>query len=109
MPYVPEPGLQRIRDFCAEKIPGAMQSEVRIECSVRGDAVTIVERRAPWSPEIPEWSSSKVARLRYSGGEWVLDSADGSGRWHEFGPHPTGTLDELLAEIDKDSTGIFWG
>lgn len=41
--------------------------EVRIEVEVGPTTLTIVERRAPWRPEVrPEWSRTPVARLRYT-------------------------------------------
>jgi len=50
-----------------------MRSDVRIEHSVRGNAITIVERRPPWRDDLgSEWSSTKVAQLRYDGTNWTL-------------------------------------
>lgn len=74
-------------------------------------SVTVFECRAPWDPEIPDWSRTKVAQLRNGPApdQWTLYCADGNGRWHRFEPAPTGTLVELLEEIERDSTGIFWG
>ncbi len=35
---------------------------------MRGNAFTIVERRAPWSEDLgPEWSSQPIAQLRFDG------------------------------------------
>jgi len=33
----------------------------------------------------------------------------GNGRWHAYDRKSTGTLGELLAEVDADPTAIFWG
>jgi hypothetical protein len=84
---------------------------VRIESRPRGASVTIFEARAPWDPAMTDWTETKVAQLRWSGpgDEWTLFCADGDGTWRRFEPAPTGSLDDLLAEIDEDSTGIFWG
>jgi hypothetical protein len=109
MPVVTDEDLQRVREYCAAKVPEALQDQVRVEVTRRGDALTIVERRCPWTPEIAEWSSQRVARLRCAGVVWTLDCADSRGRWYRFDPFPTGTLDDLLEQIDEDPTGIFWG
>jgi hypothetical protein len=109
MALISEGELAHIREHFVEKIPPAMQDEVRLTVDFRGDRVMVRELRAPWDPEITEWSESNVAQLQRGDDGWILSCSDGDGRWHEFGPHPTGTLDELLVEIDEDSTGIFWG
>lgn len=88
-----------------------MRSQVRLEQRVRGNAITIVERRPPWREDFgPEWSSTKVAQLRYDRGLWTLYCADGSGRWWLYPEAaPAGDVAPLLAAIDEDVTGIFWG
>jgi DUF3024 family protein len=58
------------------------------------------------------WTSVRVAQLPYdpSSETWTLHCADSSGRWWPYeGIGPSPTVDPLLAEIDRDPTGIFWG
>lgn len=88
-----------------------MRSQVRLEHTVRGNAITIVERRAPWSEFVgPEWSTTKVAQLRYDVGPWTLYGADSRDRWWLYeGAAPAAHVAPLLAAIDEDPTGIFWG
>ena len=52
-----------------------------------------------------------VAQLRYDpdAGRWTLYCADRNSRWHHYDPIEPGTVTELLAEIEQDPTGIFWG
>jgi Protein of unknown function (DUF3024) len=58
----------------------------------------------------PEWSSTKVAQLRYDGGTWTLYCADSNGRWWLYDDAaPAHDVEPLLAAIDEDATGIFWG
>jgi Protein of unknown function (DUF3024) len=75
--------------------------------------VTIVERRAPWREDYgPEWSVQGVARFRYvrTTGLWTLYWPDQNGRWHRYdGAAPSRSVRELLDEVDRDPTGIFWG
>jgi hypothetical protein len=43
-----------------------------VECKRRAQSVTIVERRAPWSPDIgPEWTEQKIAHAARCGGALV--------------------------------------
>ncbi len=99
--------------FCANQFAERAKDEVRLEHSVRGATITIVERRAPWKPEYgPEWSSSKVAQLRYDerARTWSLYSRDRNERWHAYPfAAPAPDVGPLLAEIAEDPTGIFWG
>ena len=108
-----EAAAAHVEIFCANQIPQHAKDEVRLEHSVRGGSITIVERRAPWKPEYgPEWSSLKVAQLRYDEGcrTWSLYSRDRNERWHPypFAP-PAPDVGPLLAEIAEDPSGIFWG
>jgi Protein of unknown function (DUF3024) len=86
-------------------------TQVRLETEVRGSAITIIERRAPWREDFgPEWSRRKAARLRYDHGSWTLHWADRNGRWLPYPDlDPSPRLDDLLAEIDRDPAGAFWG
>jgi hypothetical protein len=52
----------------------------------------------------------KVAQLRYDHGSWTLYWADRNGRWRPYSDlDPWPRLDDLLAEIDRDPAGAFWG
>ena len=75
--------------------------------------MTIVERRAPWREEDgPEWTRFPIVRLRYTktGRAWSLYWRDRNLHFHEYDRiGPSTRIDELLTEIDRDPTGIFWG
>lgn len=103
-----------VEAFCKARIPEDLRDEIRLEVSRRGRSITINERRPPWDPGRAgeEWTSSPVAQLRQdpAPGTWSLYYPDRNGRWWPYeGIGPTGAVDSLLAEIDRDPTGIFWG
>jgi hypothetical protein len=110
---LPERDVAAIKAYCERRSPPETADQLRIEAQIESTAVTIVERRAPWSPELgPEWGTVAVARLRYvaTKQEWTLQSADSDGRWSRYAyVGPTARVDVLLDEIDRDPTGIFWG
>jgi hypothetical protein len=85
----------------------------RIEHRERGDAITLVERRPPWQPGTDAaWSSIDVAQLRYDAGSahWSLFWPRASGRWERYdGVEPAASIATLLAEVDADPDGVFWG
>lgn len=71
-PAVREPAVAEIERYGEERVPAEARAEIRIEYSVRGKAITIVERRPPWSEIVcPDWSTTRVAQLRYDGGLWT--------------------------------------
>ncbi len=108
-----EKALGAVELFCDSRVPEELRDEIRIECTVRGRSITIVERRPPWRPEAgPDWSEMKVAQLRFdeATSKWNLFCRDSSERWWDYeGIDATPTVDPLLAEIAADPTGIFWG
>jgi hypothetical protein len=84
---------------------------MRIESSVGGNSVTIVGCRAPWHALLTEWSRHNVAQIRYhvDTGDWSLHWRDRNGRGHLYDLVKLGTVDQMLAAIDEDTTAIFWG
>ncbi|MEU2634709.1 DUF3024 domain-containing protein [Micromonospora fulviviridis] len=73
----------------------------------------MVECRPPWRSDTgPAWTSLPVGRLRYTRatGTWMLYWRDRNHRFHRYDPTPpSADIAVLLAELDRDPTGIFWG
>jgi hypothetical protein len=109
----PEQALRLVEEYCATRVPEGLEDEIRIECSLRGRAITIVERRPPWNPEFgADWTESKVAQLRYDskGARWTLHAVDKNSRWFAYDNiGPSRDVAPLLKEIEADPSGIFWG
>lgn len=110
-PLVRQLAEAKLDTYSARRIPARLRDEMRLEHKVRGNSITLIERRPPWRGG-GAWSSSPIAQLRYSAddGAWTLHCCDRNRRWHvyEFA-EPTADLDELVDAIDLDRTGIFWG
>lgn len=111
MPALPETDVAKIREYCRTRVPARLSSQIRIEAVIRGQSVTIFDRRAPSDPILTEWSKARVAQLRHSASthDWSLYWADRNGRWHRYPELAPGPVDTLLNEIEADRTGIFWG
>jgi len=87
--------------------------DMRIEI-VRGrSALTVVERRPPWNADATaEWTTTPVARLRRSPSDrrWTLAWPRANGTWSAYeGIAPSADVADLLAEVDRDPDGVFWG
>ena len=108
---VPELDVARIRAYCEGRAPARYRAEMRVEVTVRGKSVSIFDCRPPWHPSLTGWSRVPVAQLRYDGGSelWTLYWADRNSRWHLYDLIEPGSVVDLLAEIERDPTAIFWG
>ena len=58
-----------------------------------------------------DWLELMVARLKYDtdAGKWRLYWPDRNGRFHLYEDSAPGTVRSLLAEVERDPYGIFWG
>lgn len=111
---VPEFDVARVRRWAAQRVPEHARDQIRIELDVSDWTVTILERRPPPDPERmgPEWTRIPIVRLRYtkSRAEWSLYWRDRNLQFHRYDlVKPTADIGELITEIDRDPTGIFWG
>ena len=113
---IPERDLARIRRWVEARnsdLPEFAQGLIRYELDVTDRTVTILECRPPWRPDFgPEWTRFPIARLRYTRtrGEWSLYWRDRNLKFHEYDlVPPTPLVDDLIAEIERDPTSIFWG
>ena len=103
---------KKVDEYCKKKVPPHALHQVNLSYKIRGNSITIFENRAPWRIDIKEWTSMPIAQIRFDEktGEWTLFCADRNDRWHEYYDIvPTKDIDKILAEIDEDPTGIFWG
>ena len=110
---LPEIDLAKIRRYADGRVPARLRHQIRVDIEVSGCSVTLVECRAPWTPEIgPEWTRLPIARRKFSptASAWTLFWRDRNSAWHRYqriGATPF--VDPLLAEIAADPTAIFWG
>ena len=101
--------IAQVAAYCEQR----STDDYRIEHTVRGASITLLERRPPWNPAYgSDWSSLKVAQVRYDERArcWRLYSHDSSDRWHPYEfARPATDVAALLDAIEEDRTGIFWG
>jgi hypothetical protein len=114
MAELPELDIARVRRWCEERVPPHVRDQVRVECDVAPRHLTIVESRPPPRREGtgPEWTRFPIARLRYTQANrtWSLYWRDRNLRFHRYEQLPPSPhIDDLLQEIDRDPTAIFWG
>ncbi|WP_442929573.1 DUF3024 domain-containing protein [Micromonospora sp. WMMC250] len=110
---LPEADTARVRRWCDQRIPERVRDQVRIVCEEAARHLTIVECRALWHDDSEsEGTRLPVARLGYTRttGTWTRYYRDRSLRFRRYDlMPPTANVGELLDEIDRDPTAIFWG
>lgn len=110
---VPETDWARIRHYCESRVPDQHRDEIRIECRARGTTVTILECRPPWPGSSgTEWTENPQARMKYDASTkaWTLYWFDRNSRAHLYDliePHQP--VRQILDEVERDPTCIFWG
>lgn len=105
--------VTRVQRWCRARVPDHARDQVRVETDVVERYVTIVECRPPWRADVgSEWTRLPVARLRYAKGArvWSLYWRDRNLKFHAYQRVPaSANIEDLLAEVDRDPTAIFWG
>ena len=113
MSTLPELDVARVQRWCRARVPEDLRGEVRVEADIAERHLTIVECRPPWRADFgPEWTRLPIARLRYTKATraWSLYWCDRNLNFHEYDRvSATASVEDLLAEIDRDPTAIFWG
>lgn len=110
---LPELDVARVQRWCAARVPERARHQVRVEAQPATRHITIMERRAPGRDDTgPDWTSFPIARLRYTktAKTWTLYWRDRNLRFHLYDRLPPSPhVDDLLTEIERDPTCIFWG
>src|SRR5436305_9171484 len=105
--------MRQVEGCCRRQVPGKYRDEVRLEATVRGNSVTVVERRPPWREGIgTEWTSLKIAQLRYDSATalWTLYWSDSKDRWLPYSDAtPARSVATLIEAIEADRSGVFFG
>jgi len=100
-----------LKDYCKHKIPDTLKNKIRLDFKIRGNNFTLFEfKPSLFKPEL--WIDIPVAQFRYDPETslWTLYCADRNSKWHiYFEARETKNFEELLAEVNADPTGIFWG
>lgn len=102
---------KQLTEYCARRIPAAVRAKVRVGYRIERGAVVLYEERPAFRPP-HGWQEMVVAKFTYVGTqrEWRLYCQHRDLRWHTYQALPAASsFATLLAEVDADPTGIFWG
>jgi hypothetical protein len=107
---LPEFDVEKLRRSCNKRVPDKLVDELCLAVTVRGRRVSIHECRPPYLGT-GEWTSMSIAQIRYEGeGLWTLYFGDRYGKWTEYlDLERCQPIDVIIAELEDDPTGVFWG
>jgi hypothetical protein len=97
--------------FCSRHNRPELRHLLWYDARFERNAAFIYEHRPAFN-NVQQWSELAVAKFRYNIGEgtWELMWSDRNSKWHVYEyRQPAASLKSLLAEVDRDPTGIFWG
>lgn len=97
--------------FCINSIPVRLRTEIQLDYSIRGNSVTLIERRKGYQDPLL-WIDMKIAQFRYDidTGMWSLFWWRHTGRWYNYENfEPSINLQLLVDEVNEDPYGIFFG
>ncbi len=100
-----------LRQYCEDRVPAHVRDKLELRFRFEGNSIILHERRPAWNHP-GEWVEPPVAKFRFFVGrqEWALYWRDRHQRWKSYDLiAPSLQFEELLAEVDADPTGIFWG
>jgi hypothetical protein len=97
--------------MCQRRSPAHLTDQLRTIYKVVNHSVEVYEERPRWrDPE--EWTSLGIAKFLYARTtkKWKLYWMRQDLKWHQYGPAPESTtIERLVAEVDRDPHGAFWG
>ena len=106
--------VRQLLDAFCDRVPAHARAEVSYEWRIRGNQVTLGEKRAAWWDEdgSAEPTVDEFARFQYDPIDktWQLKWRDRNGRFHPYeGMERVRSFARLVEEVDADPTCIFFG
>jgi len=97
--------------FCDSRVPESARDQLSLEFNITGAKILLFEVR-PQFQKPDNRIRIPVAQFRFdpTDGIWSLFCRDRNEKWHLYEPLASSeNIGELISEVDKDRTGIFWG
>ena len=97
--------------LCQKRSPEHIRDKLRCEYRIQNQEVIIFEVRPRWNnPSEETWAPFAKLKFIRSKNHWRLFWQRADMKWHKYGPLDSSrSLAELVAEIDADTHGCFFG
>lgn len=113
---LPETDVARVRRWVKSRNDGLSErarSQIVYELDIADRHVTVLECRPPWRADFgPEWTRFPIVRFHYTQvrREWATFCRDRNLKFRRYTPMPpSGQIETLLAAVEADHSGVFWG
>ena len=97
--------------YCLNRIPEEARHNVKLNFKINENEVTLILTR-PYFRNPSKWAERSVAQIRFDNNikRWQLFFIDKKNSWRPYDLiQPSADFDDLLKELDRDPTGVFWG
>jgi len=97
-------------DLAEARVPIMVRDQVALQFRIERHDVLLFGKRPLFSNR-EQWIESSVAKFRWNSraGTWSL-LWHRNGKWHYYNEcQPSARFIDLVREVDRDPTGIFWG
>jgi len=97
--------------MCERRSPPHLRDEIRLTYDIKNHAVEVYEERPGWKNR-NKWTRMGIAKFKYvrSAKRWNLYWMRQDLKWHLYGPlSESRTIEKLVAEVDGDPYGAFFG
>jgi hypothetical protein len=101
----------QLASYYDRRVPPHVRDQVRLAHTIRGNSVTLIEQRRSFRDR-SAWIDSPISQFRFNPDTsmWTLYCRDRNSKWHEYRPlKPSKDFNDLLLEVERDPTHIFWG
>jgi hypothetical protein len=101
----------KLSQYCLNHIPEHARHNVRLVFNISENIVTLILAR-PYFRNPSKWAERSVAQIRFDSDmkTWQLYFIDRKNNWRPYDLiQPRADFDDLLKELDRDPTGVFWG
>jgi hypothetical protein len=102
---------EKLSKYCMSRFWEHASERANLSIQIKGAEVILIKTR-PDSQDRIKWTDYPVAKFRFDNekNQWLLYSFDKNNRWLLYDLiQPSTDFDDLLKELDRDPTGIFWG
>ncbi|MGP0580093.1 DUF3024 domain-containing protein [Paenibacillus peoriae] len=100
--------IQSVMDgYIHEKVPAPLRTMVKLTYEINDDELILTEER-PTEKQY-QWDKMDIARFYWEENQWKVYAKDEQCNWNMVDTiEPCPHLEDLLEQVDRDKTGVFW-
>ncbi|MFS0872882.1 DUF3024 domain-containing protein [Paenibacillus xylanilyticus] len=93
--------------YIHEKVPAPLRTMVKLTYEMNENELILTEERP--SETRYTWDQMPIARFNWEEQQWKVYAKDEHSSWHAVDViEPCPDFEDLLEQVERDETGIFW-